>query len=187
VGRYRPTQKPTLRSGKRRESQGTRSGCPWEGTSQAAWGGGLQVQYGPMLCTYGRLSRESSTCPPRRSVHELHSVFLFRLSPKAAMNPLNVKSYTCMIHASGWSPLTARPHLRCGGRGSGRILAAGSGLSLRLDVSSRTGICPPRRCWRRRKSVAGRRSICYGLPMSPGTHVQGGVVRGNEFCPIVAP
>jgi hypothetical protein len=34
------------------------------------------------IATRGRLSREGSTCPPRRGVYALHRVFLFRLSPK---------------------------------------------------------------------------------------------------------
>ena len=38
--------------------------------------------------TRGRLSREDSTCPPRRGVYALHRVFLFRLSPKAPRGPV---------------------------------------------------------------------------------------------------
>ncbi len=42
---------------------------------------------GPTWCTRGRLSNEGRTCPPRRDVYALQMVCLFRLSPKAAMNP----------------------------------------------------------------------------------------------------
>jgi hypothetical protein len=34
------------------------------------------------ICTRERLSREGSTCLPRRGVYTLHLVFLFQLSPK---------------------------------------------------------------------------------------------------------
>ena len=37
--------------------------------------------------TRGRLSREGRAYPSRRGVHEFHTVFLFRLSPKVALNP----------------------------------------------------------------------------------------------------
>jgi hypothetical protein len=38
------------------------------------------------ISTRERLSREDSTCPPRRGVYTLHLVFLLRLSPKWGMN-----------------------------------------------------------------------------------------------------
>jgi hypothetical protein len=37
--------------------------------------------------TRERLSREDSTCPPRRGVYALHLVFLWQLSPKVGKNP----------------------------------------------------------------------------------------------------
>src|SRR5437867_3435748 len=42
----------------------------------------------------GKFSLAANARPPRRSVHALHRVFLFRLSPKVGMNPFSVKSYT---------------------------------------------------------------------------------------------
>jgi hypothetical protein len=36
--------------------------------------------------TRERLSREDSTCPPRRGVYALHLVFLLQLSPKVGKN-----------------------------------------------------------------------------------------------------
>src|SRR5438105_15613738 len=41
---------------------------------------------GATLCTCERLSRDGSAWLPRRGVHALHMVFLFRLSPKVAKN-----------------------------------------------------------------------------------------------------
>ena len=41
---------------------------------------------GATLCTCERLSRDGSAWLPRRGVHALHTVFLFRLSPKVAKN-----------------------------------------------------------------------------------------------------
>ncbi len=42
---------------------------------------------GATLGTCERLSRDGSAWLPRRGVHALHMVFLFRLSPKVAKNP----------------------------------------------------------------------------------------------------
>ena len=41
---------------------------------------------GATLCTCERLSRDGSAWLPRRGVHALHTVFLFRLSPKVGKN-----------------------------------------------------------------------------------------------------
>ncbi len=41
---------------------------------------------GATLCTCERLSRDGSAWLPRRGVHALHMVFLFRLSPKVDKN-----------------------------------------------------------------------------------------------------
>jgi hypothetical protein len=42
------------------------------------------------MCPRERLSREGSTCLPRRGVYALHLVFLFQLSPKWGMNLNNL-------------------------------------------------------------------------------------------------
>src|SRR4030095_3300108 len=52
----------------------------------------MAVPSGPTSCTRGRRSLAASARPPRRGVHELHTVFRFRLSPKAAKNPDNSES-----------------------------------------------------------------------------------------------
>jgi len=41
---------------------------------------------GATLCTCERLSRDGSAWLPRRGVQALHTVFLFRLSPKVGKN-----------------------------------------------------------------------------------------------------
>ena len=90
-----------------------------------------------------------------------------------------------MIHASRLVSPTARTHLRCCGSESICLLAACSGMSLRLDVISRTGIFPTRRYWRGRTSVAGRRTICCVLPMRPGRvgrHGLRSTARLGETC-----
>ena len=46
----------------------------------------VTVPAGPTSCARRRLAREGSAYPPRRGVHTLHTVFLFRLSPKVAKN-----------------------------------------------------------------------------------------------------
>jgi hypothetical protein len=45
-----------------------------------------------------RLSCEGSAGPLRRGVQALHTVLLFRLSPKWGMNLLNLESYTDVYH-----------------------------------------------------------------------------------------
>ena len=65
--------------------------------------------------TYTRESRshEGSAWPLQRGVHALHTVFLFRLSPKVAKNPRYVQSYTLVCHLKkvmhrGWASFQAR-------------------------------------------------------------------------------
>src|SRR5947209_20509272 len=53
----------------------------------------VTVPAGPTSCARRRLAREGSAYPARRGVHTLHTVSLFRPSPKVAMNPLWVQSY----------------------------------------------------------------------------------------------
>ena len=53
----------------------------------------VTVPAGPTSCARRRLAREGSAYPARRGVHTLHTVSLFRPSPKVAMNPLNLESY----------------------------------------------------------------------------------------------
>jgi hypothetical protein len=50
----------------------------------------MAVPFGSMSCTRESLSRAERACPPRRRVHTLYKIFLFQLSPKAAMNRLHV-------------------------------------------------------------------------------------------------
>ncbi len=47
---------------------------------------------GATLCTCERLSRDGSAWLPRRGVHALHTVFLFRLSPKVGKNPFDLSN-----------------------------------------------------------------------------------------------
>jgi hypothetical protein len=47
----------------------------------------VTVPAGPTSCARRRLTREGSAYPARRGVHTLHTVSLFRPSPKVAMNP----------------------------------------------------------------------------------------------------
>ena len=49
---------------------------------------------GATLGTCERLSRDGSAWLPRRGVHALHMVFLFRLSPKVAKNPFDLSNDT---------------------------------------------------------------------------------------------
>jgi hypothetical protein len=48
----------------------------------------VTVPAGPTSCARRRLAREGSAYPARRGVHTLHTVSLFRPSPKVAMNPI---------------------------------------------------------------------------------------------------
>ena len=68
--------------------------CPEGESRHAAWVTGYDRTVWADIGTRGRLSREDSTCPPRRGVYALHLVFLLQLSPKWALNPLSVQSYT---------------------------------------------------------------------------------------------
>ena len=46
----------------------------------------VTVPAGPTSCARRRLAREGSAYPARRGAHTLHTVSLFRPSPKGAMN-----------------------------------------------------------------------------------------------------
>src|SRR6266849_2670182 len=61
---------------------------------------------GATLCTCERLSRAGSAWLPRRGVHALHTVFLFRLSPKADKNQ-SVIGQTTVMHRV-WTYFHAR-------------------------------------------------------------------------------
>ena len=54
----------------------------------------VTVPAGPTSCARRRLAREGSAYPARRGVHTLHTVSLFRPSPKVAMNPFTAEIYT---------------------------------------------------------------------------------------------
>src|SRR2546426_11377779 len=51
----------------------------------------VTVPAGPTSCARRRLAREGSAYPARRGVHTLHTVSLFRPSPKVAMNRYSPK------------------------------------------------------------------------------------------------
>ena len=53
----------------------------------------VTVPAGPTSCARRRLAREGSAYPARRGVHTLHTVSLFRPSPKVAMNLLIVEDH----------------------------------------------------------------------------------------------
>jgi hypothetical protein len=49
---------------------------------------------GPTPCASRRRAREGSACPLRRGVYALPTLFLFSLSPKAAVNPRIMSNHT---------------------------------------------------------------------------------------------
>jgi hypothetical protein len=57
----------------------------------------VTVPAGPTSCARRRLAREGSAYPARRGVHTLHTVSLFRPSPKVAMNPLISEGHTLFL------------------------------------------------------------------------------------------
>jgi len=61
---------------------------------------------GATLCTCERLSRDGSAWLPRRGVHALHMVFLFRLSPKVAKNPFDLSNDNHCRLSNNFSRLT---------------------------------------------------------------------------------
>ena len=57
----------------------------------------VTVPAGPTSCARRRLAREGSAYPARRGAHTLHTVSLFRPSPKVAMNPLISEGHKSFI------------------------------------------------------------------------------------------
>src|SRR5712691_285026 len=79
----------------------------------------VAVPSGPTSCTQGRLSLAGSACPLRRGVHELHMIFLFRLSPKVAKNPrilTNDNTRAVLRRLLGFRRTRGPGELRSGGR-----------------------------------------------------------------------
>src|SRR2546426_2473480 len=83
----------------------------------------VTVPAGPTSCARRRLAREGSAYPARRGVHTLHTVSLFRPSPKVAMNLLIAEdhkmrekkavSITTLFETTPFSHNTSGLH--CGG------------------------------------------------------------------------